>query len=424
MVTHYHIKVMLVMMWSLVRHAAGMQVTAMPQLTSAQAFLRPLLSSTPPLVEKQALVQALQGLRAQESDGSVNRVEKRGERSVWNGDKASFLDLLLAEMDSSPRILAKSIGRTLNFLPSYRVKLGALQRVVQLILSEESENVAFSKVLLKCENVEELTSYRMSRRRRALSIVLGQLQGQAGIHSLEREARARALRSNTMAEMLDRTPALETPKYSVVGSNDVTGWEVRQYDSFSVCSMSMNDGGPAQDGPAGGGGGFNNLAAYIFGKNIRDGAPVPMKMTTPVISSGGGAETGGPKKMSFVMPSTYWDTNLSAAPKPVDPSVVVEAWAAPASRDAAVHSSPDKPFLAVKWFGGYCSPREVERQAKLLREMIATTRVKGGDSSGIPVDGAEYEYEICGEQVLMQYNDPFQPPWRRRNEVAFPVVRK
>jgi hypothetical protein len=126
--------------------------------------------------------------------------------------------------------------------------------------------------------------------------------------------------------------------------------------------------------------------------------------------------------MSFVMPSTYWDTNLSAAPKPVDPSVVVEAWAAPASRDAAVHSSPEKPFLAVKWFGGYCSPREVERQAKLLREMIATTRVRGGDSSGIPVDGAEYE--ICGEQVLMQYNDPFQPPWRRRNEVAFPVVRK
>ena len=101
---------------------------------------------------------------------------------------------------------------------------------------------------------------------------------------------------------------------------------------------------------------------------------------------------------------------------------MVEAWAPPASRDAAVHSSPDKPFLAVKWFGGYCSPREVERQANLLREMIASTRAKGGDSSGS--DGAEYEYEICGVQVLMQYNDPFQPPWRRRNEVAFPVVRK
>ena len=425
MVTHFKstlfMKMLLVMLWSMARHAAGMQVTAMPQLTSAQAFLRPLLSSTPPLAEKQALVQALQGLRAQESDGSVNRSEKRGERSVWNGDKASFLDLLLVEMESSPRMLAKSTGRILSFLPSYRVKLGALQRVVQLILSEESENVAFAKALLKCENVEELSSYRMGRKRRALSIVLGQLQGQsAGIHGLEREARARASRSNTMAEMLDRTPALETPRYSVVDSNDMGGWEVRQYDSFSVCSMSMSEGGPAQEGPAGGGGGFNNLAAYIFGKNVRDGAPVPMKMTTPVISSGGGAEAGGVKKMSFVMPSTYWDTNLLAAPKPVDPSVVVEAWAAPAGRDTAMYSSPDKPFLAVKWFGGYCSPREVERQANLLREMIASTRAKGGDSSGS--DGAEYE--ICGEQVLMQYNDPFQPPWRRRNEGAFPVVRK
>ena len=26
------------------------------------------------------------------------------------------------------------------------------------------------------------------------------------------------------------------------------------------------------------------------------------------------------------------------------------------------------------------------------------------------------------DAVLMQYNDPFQPPWKRRNEVAIPVV--
>ena len=37
---------------------------------------------------------------------------------------------------------------------------------------------------------------------------------------------------------------------------------------------------------------------------------IKMSMTTPVISSGGGA------KMSFVMPSSYW-RDLSRAPRPV-----------------------------------------------------------------------------------------------------------
>jgi len=393
-----------------------MQVAG-PQLTSARAFFQPLLSSTSPVVQKQALVQALQGLRAQENDGSVTRAEKRGV-SVWNGDKASFLDLLVKEMESTPRFLQKSFGRTLKFLPSYRVKLGALQRVVQMILCEEAENAAFANVLLKCESVEELSTYRMGRKRRALSIVLGQLQNQEGIHKLEQEARARDGRSNSMSEMLERTPSLETPRYSVIWTNDKAGWEVRQYESFSVCSMSMVEGAAAQEGPAaGGGGGFNSLAAYIFGKNDRDGAPLPMKMTTPVISSGGGA--AGAKKMSFVMPSAYWDANLSAAPKPVDPSVVVEAWVSPvatAGRDtAASEGSSPKPLLAVKWFGGYCSPRDVERQANLLRGLVAAT-------GGTGATGAEFE--ISGDQVLFQYNDPFQPPWRRRNEVAFPVVRK
>ena len=36
---------------------------------------------------------------------------------------------------------------------------------------------------------------------------------------------------------------------------------------------------------------------------------------------------------------------------------------------------------------------------------------------------------ICADDeeaapLLMQYNDPFTPPWKRRNEVAIPVRRR
>lgn len=378
---------------SSLRMSMSTAATNLPALTAARPFLKVLLSRRGPLPEKAALVQALQGLRAQENDASVPRAESRDTKPVWAGDKASFLDLLLAEMKSAPRLARVPL---LAFLPSYRVKLAALQRVVALVLAEENEAAGAARVLVKSPQPEDaLLEYRQQRSRRALSIVLGQLQGQeGGIRALEREARGRANNAGAMAEMLSRTPAnLETPKYGVLFSDDRAGWEVRRYEAFSVCSMVMPEGAGVGDGP----GAFNSLAGYIFGKNANAEA---MKMTTPVISSGGGQE-GGDKKMSFVMPSKFWG-DVDAAPRPVDAVVRVETYRTPVA-EAEVGDV----VLAAKWFGGYCTATEVERRSAQLRKDI--------------IGSADYVMAGDGAAIVFQYNDPFQPPWKRRNEVCFPV---
>ena len=133
--------------------------------------------------------------------------------------------------------------------------------MMSLITSEEVEQINAAKVLLKEDNVEQaLATLKQSRQRRALSVIIGQLQSQPqGIRGLEKEARSRIVQQTTMAEMLDRTPkGLETPSYDVVYQNPTQTWEVRKYNDFSVVSMVM-DGAQSQ-GP----GGFNTLAGYIF----------------------------------------------------------------------------------------------------------------------------------------------------------------
>ena len=210
--------------------------------------------------DKTSLVSALQGLRAVESDASVNRAEDKSKPAVWNGDKAAFLDSILAEMDDIKGLFGWPNLSVLSFLPSYRVKVVALKRMMSLIASEEVEQIAAAKVLLKEDNVEQaLAALKQTRQRRALSIIIGQLQSQPqGIRGLEKEARSRIVQTS-MAEMLDRTPkGLETPSYDVVYQNPAQAWEVRKYNDFSVVSMVM--GATESQGP----GGFNSLAGYIF----------------------------------------------------------------------------------------------------------------------------------------------------------------
>ena len=49
-----------------------------------------------------------------------------------------------------------------------------------------------------------------------------------GVHRVEGEARRReAAAIPTMAEMLERTPEIETPAYAVLASHEAEGWEVR-----------------------------------------------------------------------------------------------------------------------------------------------------------------------------------------------------
>mmetsp|Transcript_41589 Transcript_41589/g.83321 ORF Transcript_41589/g.83321 Transcript_41589/m.83321 type:complete len:194 (-) Transcript_41589:177-758(-) len=185
-----------------------------------------------------------------------------------------------------------------------------------------------------------------------------------------------------MEEMLARTPqGLETPQYEVLAEKGT--WEVRAYAEFSVCSTDM------QSGP----GAFNALAGYIFGGNQEE---QKMAMTTPVISS---PQTN---TMSFVMPSAYW-TPESQPPTPL-PSAPVEIQGGGGGLTAGSDT------VAVMWFGGFATRETVAQRKAALLEQIA----------------ADEEWEMLeadAEPLLLQYNDPFQPPWKRRNEVAVPVQK-
>jgi hypothetical protein len=301
-------------------------------------FLQKILSSRSSVQEKKLLLENLQNLR-------MVGVKESNAPGTFN--YAEFIDELLVMIDSveGNRWAAKRLPIP---LPSLRMKLGSARRLL-VTLIESDEKVTLEKGI---SNVDS------AKRRRALGILLNQLKETKGVRSLESEATKR-ISKNTMAEMLERTPkGLETPKYSVV--YDKPTFQIRKYESFAVCSMMLVDQ-KAQQGPAG----FQTLAGYIFGKNMES---QKMAMTTPVISSGYiNAAEGGPlqpKKMSFVMPSSFWEADsLSKAPTPVDGSgIKIE------NKGGGLIAKTDD--VAVLWFGGYATKNEIDIRANELLACI------------------------------------------------------
>ena len=115
-------------------------------------------------------------------------------------------------------------------------------------------------------------------------------------------------------------------------------------------------------------------------------------MTTPVFNTGDGES----KTMSFVLPSDYWEEE-DKAPKPLADSSVKVA-------------SVDGGERAVLAFSGFGRKADVKKQKEKLRQMLKS------DKEWMAVKDAEV--------VLAQYNDPFTPPWKRRNEVQISVMKK
>ena len=289
-----------------------------------KTFLNTVLSSRSAVKDRQVLIEQLQGLRDDENDGSIDRSEDRSTPAVWNGNKESFLNEMLNEIDK-----VNGIVRFLpRFLPSYRVKLLILKSLMGKILSED------------------VSPSDKSRQRRALSMILGQLRNSSiGIRELIQEESKRSKLEQSFEEMLSRTPNLETPEFNIVYNYlSSKSSHVRKYYSFSVCSLVMDEQ-VAQTG----GGAFNFLAGYIFGKNKNS---EKMAMTTPVISQ------SSERKMSFVMPSAYWK-DISNAPAPVNDIVKLES--KPLGEDE---------YYAVTWFGGYANKVNVDKKTNELISII------------------------------------------------------
>jgi len=342
----------------------------------------------------------------------------------------SFLNQLLYLVDEGIEDEGLSNGR--NKLPwwtkirfmgklSRRARRASLRRVLNFSTpssSEENENEV---------DIDEATAQNKRNRRRALVIVLRSLAEMSSgeeesvdndddtssttttqkkrkkegiaILNVERAAQKDMKNTATYKDMDSRIPAgLETPKYTVVMRKK--GYEIRNYDAFSVCSVPMAKPRPSNksktDEPISnpqlsGASSFGALAGYLFGKNEQS---TSMKMTTPVLVTGEGNE----KEMSFVLPSTYWDeSGLGKAPKPFNDSLVS------LRRDTGGNR-------AVMMFGGVAKKSDVKAKNTELLKFLGSNK--------------EWDVEEKASITLAQYNDPFTLPWKRRNEVSVAVVRK
>lgn len=221
---------------------------------------------------------------------------------------------------------------------------------------------------------------------RALAVLLRQLTFNTA-WELEESAdkAAGADGAGSFAQWLERTPKLETPEYEVVLKDPKGLFEVRKYAPYSVVQT-----GGSMGNATGGNKAFFKLAGYIFGKtNVQQ---EKMAMTTPVQIE---RRTG---EMSFIMPSKYWGAEaLEGAPLP--------------AADADVRLEPRSgETVAVSVFGGYAKGKAVEARTEALLAALS-----GRD---------DLEVTDPSNTRLMQYNDPFTVPWKRRNEVSVPVEMK
>ncbi|WP_121743194.1 SOUL family heme-binding protein [Natronorubrum halophilum] len=157
------------------------------------------------------------------------------------------------------------------------------------------------------------------------------------------------------------------------------GIEIRRYPRTIRAETTAPDAATA----------FRRLFRYISGENTRR---EDVAMTTPVTVRGTSIPMTAPVRtesdgdevmMAFYLPRTYTD---ETAPVPTDP---------------AVRLVVDPPrTVAVRRFSWYATNERVDRErAHLLEEL------------------SRQDIERRGEPTLLQYNDPWTPPFMRTNEV-------
>ena len=163
---------------------------------------------------------------------------------------------------------------------------------------------------------------------------------------------------------------VEEPAYSVV--RVIGDVELRNYTATIQARTPMAVEGDSSST-------FRRLADYIFGGNAGEQS---IAMTAPVETS---RTKGG--YMAFTMPSQYRMEDLPA----------------PLNADVTLHAIPERTLAALP-FGGWATEGRVDRNTEAL---LAALEKEGIEAIGAP--------------ALNQYNPPWTPPWRRRNEVVVEV---
>jgi hypothetical protein len=149
-------------------------------------------------LEPRAFLQSLMSSRTSQDDKKTLLETARQLRGKGDAVYIAFLESLLKEVDSV-KGNKWALRRWPVPLPSYRAKLGCLNRMLEQLLQEGMD-----------ENVR-----REGVRARTLAVLLRQLELTSGVRALESEA-TKAKTEVSMADMLKRTPEnLETPMYQV-----------------------------------------------------------------------------------------------------------------------------------------------------------------------------------------------------------------
>lgn len=187
----------------------------------------------------------------------------------------------------------------------------------------------------------------------------------------------------------------EPVPYDELGGID--GVQFRQYPAVVLAETTAPDQRTA----------FRRLYRYISGANDGDEsigmtAPVQtsrgdvtapetsadsgdaMSMTAPVRT---GQTDDGQVRMGFYLPAEY---DAETAPAPTESTVTVR-------------TEPEQ-TVAVRRFSWFAPQWRVGRQEQKLLETL--------DDAGLDTEG---------DPSLLRYNDPWTPPFMRRNEVAVPV---
>jgi SOUL heme-binding protein len=315
---------------------------------------------------------------------------------LQGSEREVFLSTMLRQIDSITPFWCKFSLAT-KF--SRRARKAALKRVLDMSIPISSEK----DILNKESNLRTRCRSLVTVIRSLSDFYEGDLSlktKRPAIASIEKMSRREIMNSLNVQheqERLQRIPRdLETPIYTVIAKRKLI--EIRRYEPFSVCSVSMSQARPEKSSDTDakvsnpqipGASSFGALAGYLFGKNQEKQA---MKMTTPVFSSGSDES----RLMSFVLPSEFWQVkNFEKAPQPLEGSGVTLELNEGSNR-------------AVIMFGGFASKKDVTLRTQQLLNAIKSDK----DWKADPSDSVS----------LAQYNDPFTPPWKRLNEVSIKVI--
>lgn len=302
----------------------------------------------------------------------------------------SYLDDILTIVDSGINI--RTIIPRFSTRLSRKARLRSMSKVLKMSTPSAENSAADDDVAAG------------QRRRRAVAVLLRAIdkessgginkKGTTIIRKIEKMAIKDAKCEAFLEDISNRVPpGLETPKYDVIVRRK-SGYEIRNYEPYSVCTVEMKLGMKANDEKRSltdtkvampqlaGASSFGALAGYLFGKNSQRSS---MKMTTPVLTSNAGLDVadatsgGGTKEMSFVLPSMYWsEDGCDRAPQPLD--------------ESGVRLQREKGGTrATLMFGGFANKAQVQEREKQLLTLLE------GDEDFFIVDGAT--------TTLSQYND-------------------